>query len=95
MEYTLIITGDENDADYKSRESNIEEEDLIIIKKFVELIKKNKNRENWEDHWEDYKDKVTLDEFDIFNSFVPYVEYGIHTIVSIKIAPRIDWEELM
>ena len=40
MEYTLIITGDENDADYKSRESNIEEEDLIIIKKFVELIKK-------------------------------------------------------
>jgi len=42
MEYTLIITGDENDADYKSRESNIEEEDLIIIKKFVELIKKIK-----------------------------------------------------
>jgi len=33
--------------------------------------------------------------FQIFEDLIPYAEYGIHTIISIDIAPQIKWENLL
>ncbi len=38
-----------------------------------------------------FNDKV----FDIFESYLPFGEHGIHTIISIEVAPVIKWETLL
>jgi predicted DNA-binding transcriptional regulator YafY len=69
---------------------------LETIIKVAKAIKKSKQRHNWltSDYKRDtekrpeelYKNVLTEDEIDWFSQeLTPYGEYGIHTIVSIKI----------
>ncbi len=93
--YTLVIEGDENDADFMTQLTNIDSEKLELVKKVVEAIKANPDKHNWENAWEDYKDKLTKEEYEAFNEMVPWTEFGIHTITAIKITPQITWENLL
>jgi hypothetical protein len=94
----LIITADTNDADYITQQIYIKDEkELAEIKRILsiiktktnQLVKKGPNRHNWptSDYSQDtvgalYKGKLNEGEIEWFNQYVPYGEFGIHTIVS-------------
>lgn len=107
-QFELIITVDENDADYNTKMSVIPEEDLNRILPLIEAIKNFKPYTSKSDsgsEWthrhnypfgdccrEDLGEKppyefYPFDEevFEIFEEYVPYSEYGFHTIVSIEV----------
>lgn len=97
MKTIIIITADHNDGDYVY--SIHEEKYLKPINEVIDFLKKiasvlNKGSYNWctnqraedeENPEKLYKGILTGDEIESFNQLVPYVEYGIHTIESIRI----------
>jgi len=105
MKKIAIIKVDWNDADYITDVVEINEEEEIFIRKVSAEISKI-GRHNWisSEYSNDgdipphimYKDVLTEDEILTFDQeFVPYGEYGIHTIDSIKIYEVLSEEELV
>ena len=123
MKSQIIIEVDTNDADYNTQVSEIDEGDLLVVRKIAELIKEFKpykseykssssgevrtwnHSHNWpegdilrddlgeKDSMELYG--LTEEEHDIFSNYLPWCEYGFHTIESIKIFPLVESEELL
>jgi len=98
----VIIEADENDADYISEMSDVKsDEDLEILRKVAGVIKKQSdgNWENTEDSKnppaEMYKGLLTAEEIKKFDDFVPDNDYGVHTIVSIRIVEIKEIEQLL
>lgn len=99
MTTVLIIKVDSNDADYLTEETNLEEFDnkdevLGLINKVGKAIAERDRRWNWPTGDQVcgdmsvnnmYKGKLSDREIQIFSDFLPCAEYGIHTIVSIRI----------
>ncbi len=96
MKKYIIIKADTNDADYVTKERLINDEQLEEIKPAIEAVKNSKQRHNWgtgdgcnsyESPEAQYVDTgiITEDQMDALSFYLPTGEYGIHTIVSIKI----------
>jgi hypothetical protein len=107
MKQILIIKGDTNDADYITRETELEgwaKEQLPIIRKVAEAIKNSDGPHNWgvseycdscerpEYHYEDI---LTEDDIEIFDEFIPWGQHGIHSIESIRILTIANEEQLI
>lgn len=92
MKY-IVIEADTNDADYIEKSDFITDQDLNLIRPLLDALKKRESkRHNWvtseycddQNPYEMYH-KFTEKQIDMMNQYVPYGEYGIHTITSIKI----------
>lgn len=91
-DYLLIITADENDADYVTEENSIDDTfNFERLEKVANAIKESKQRHNWDENpgrdnkcpEELYKNILTEEEIDWFDELIPHNENGIHTIKSI------------
>lgn len=95
MKKYLEITADPNDADYVTERTVVTDEQLEAIKPVIEAIKNCKADHNWETGemkadctpQKLYVDIGILskDQIKLFDNFLPYSEYGIHTIESVKL----------
>lgn len=90
--FELVITADTNDADYVTAISTVTQADIDMMLPIIAAIKAKGPRHNWAkgeigDYHSMYPDmdEELLDWFD--ESFVPYGEYGIHTIKTIEYYP--------
>lgn len=93
MKTVLYVVADTNDADYITGEfPAVAEYDIQLIEKVSSVLKKGGH--NWvtseyarvgESPEEMYADVLTPEEIDQFEDFVPYGEYGIHTIVTLEL----------
>jgi len=103
MKNLLIIKGDTNDGDYIHRITFIDEEELKLIVKVAGLIKEEDNGKHWPtgeqsngtEIDEMYGDKLTGEELDKFEGYVPRGEYGIHTIESIEVHRVVETNKLL
>ena len=94
MQYLLEITVDPNDADYITSTYVLKENQtgiLDLMRKVARVIKTGE-RHNWEMGHRSrtplhivYDSQLTEEEIEIFNTYLPYGEGYIHTIVSITI----------
>lgn len=100
----LWIKADTNDADYITSENLVQKGDIKIIQKVCEVLRVGKWHHNWvtndyctekESPWNAYKDELTEYEIDVFNEYVPYGEYGIHTIKSVELREITVLEKLL
>lgn len=95
------ITADYNDGDYATSSCEITDEQEAFIKKVVNVIKDLNLSNNWSnicgsrDYIEDYSEYLTEDELEKFDQFVPGSEFGVHSIVSVKIELVADSKELL
>lgn len=94
MKRVLIIKADTNDGDYITSEHEIKGwllDKLDSLTKIASAIKDCSNHYNWPygqcegNPRAIYAGILTDDEIDFFNDLVPYGEWGIHTIESIRI----------
>jgi hypothetical protein len=98
MKTIIIIKADYNDGDYlysfiEEKELKSVEDTVTFLKKISSVISKNNyhswttndRAENEESPQEMYKGLLTEDEIESFNMLLPYNEYGLHTIKSIRI----------
>ena len=92
MKKLMIIEADCNDADYVHTVQYVTDKEITFIKGIIpKLIEKDYgNGYKWENgdrgnSYEDYRDILTEEEIETFGDYVPYAEYGVHTINSIKI----------
>jgi len=106
MKYLLVIEGDTNDGDYVTENTIITEKDLEEIKPIVKAIKaytkKNKDEHNWftqesqnDTAEEKYSDIYETKAFKKFENYVPYGEYGVHTIESVVVSPSAKIQKLL
>lgn len=122
---SLIVTADENDADYVTKETDINQEDINRFRPLIKKIIENEKMKGWsrskdarnedntlkeeakpwfnfcnwptqdcvrdKDIYEIYSDfdRDLVEQFD--ERFVPWREYGVHTIKSIRL---IEYREL-
>lgn len=92
--YELSITADTNDADYVTSTNEISEEGIEALLPIIEMVKKHKHY-NWlvgDNHRSgegpmDIYPELSGEAFEWFNDYVPYGEYGIHTITDIEYYP--------
>jgi len=85
-EYIITITVDCNDGDLLTRDEEILEEKLKFIHPLIEEIRNYKGAYNYPTA--EYRDKthedlytgIHEDVFEEFNDYLPYGEYGFHTI---------------
>lgn len=94
MRQLLIITGDTNDDDLVTKQCYIKDEkELEMVKRVLAVIKTKTlsmaggSRHNWpssdycsESVQDLYKGLLSEDDIEWFNEYVPYGEFGIHTI---------------
>jgi hypothetical protein len=94
----LLIKADTNDADYVISENIIKDDELEKILHIIDVVKtKTASMTGWSRHnwpWGEYSDNtpselyeglLTEDEIEMFQEYLPYGEFGIHTIISIKL----------
>lgn len=88
----LYVAADTNDADYVYRMSDITDEEIEKFKPIIEAVKKTTPRHNWPDN--EWDNEIYVDLYPEFDEdllvefrerFVPYWEYGIHTIKFIEV----------
>ncbi len=108
MKYLIVVEGDTNDADYISNVGNIAENEIEIIKKVASAIKSYDEEHKYGHNWpmfcdnndmpapyEIYKDILTEDDIECMDGYIPYGEYGIHSIKSIRILKVEEDTELL
>jgi len=86
MSKYIYIQADTNDGDYISELNEIDEEDLVSILPIIQQVANNFGDFGMGE-FGDSADKLygEIDNYDLFRQFVPRGEYGIHTIVEIRI----------
>lgn len=100
-EYTIYVTVDTNDGDYISQSLDITKDELDIIIRFINIIKDNNIRLGRGD-----ASDMTIDQTKIIDDFcneheisiydyLPYCEYGWHTLIEFKYAPIVTWTSLI
>ncbi len=98
----VIICADTNDGDYIYSVDNIPDDDFKRFKKIANIVKSHGNDNNWENSEygdippsEMYKGTLTEDDIEFFEEFLPYGEFGIHTIESIRVLQVIQEEKII
>ena len=88
----LWIKADTNDADYITSERSVTDSDLEVIRKVCKVIKENSGPHDikWEtgeigNPYDTWGKLLTELEIEIFDNYVPYGEYGIHTIEAVEL----------
>ena len=88
----LWIKADTNDADYITSENSVNEGDLEVIRKVCKVIKENSGLHSikWEtgeigNPHETWGKLLTDFEIEIFDDYIPYGEYGIHTVEAVEL----------
>ena len=88
----LWIKADTNDADYITSENSVNEGGLEVIRKVCKVIKENGGPYGVEwktgeigNPYDTWGELLTEEEIEIFNDYVPYGEYGIHTIEAVEL----------
>ena len=103
----LIITADYNDGDYVSDKNEVSDEDLIEFQPIIEVLKKQQKltSHNWETR--ECSDnctpeilyietgKLTEEQVELFDFYVPKGEYGSHTITSIELLEVVKETKLL
>lgn len=95
MKKYILIKADTNDADYISNKTEINDEELELLRPIISVLKSQPKSYNWVSSVygneappeEQYVQSglLTEDQVDLFGDYVPYGEYGVHTIESIEI----------
>jgi len=91
--YEITITVDENDGDYVTEISELNEKQLDVIRPLIKAIKKKGIYRNYmvgecgDIPYEDQYPEFDLDVHEAFLDYCPSYEYGFHTIESIYIVP--------
>lgn len=94
MKKYIEIVADTNDADYITSRVLVTDSVLEKIKPVIKAIKNFKPSDKYDRHNFPMSEFASgnvddiygnIDGFDIFQEMVPYGEYGVHTIVSIKL----------
>lgn len=83
----MYVEADENDADYIDQTFKIDLETFLNILPIARLIlnKYKESRTNYSiQNWEDKESYLTEEQIELFNEYVPWNEYGVHTISSIN-----------
>ena len=90
---TILWTkADTNGADYITSENSVNEGDLEVIRKVCKVITENSGL--WGIEWktgeignpyDTWGELLTEEEIEIFNYYIPYGEYGIHTIEAVEL----------
>lgn len=99
--YRLDVVADFNDADYLETSNKISGKDLVRFISIMVRLKVNKwNNRRWTTQDQirssgDYASPqvihdLTDDEVEFVNGFIPYHEYGIHTIDSVSYSEWTD-----
>jgi len=103
MTIQLIIKADENDGDYITSVNTITEEILAELKPIIKVVVENGG------HWitgqiaelqeEEkpnvfYREFLTENQIELLSNYVPYGEYGVDGIVSIKVL-YVEKEEIL
>jgi hypothetical protein len=93
----ILIEGDANDGDYIEKCSEIEQENFDIIFPLFEKIKANNGKWETHDGGEDPYDMygLTDEQNDILCGLIPRGEYGIHSIVHIKVLEVVSIERFV
>jgi hypothetical protein len=102
MKTLLVVKADTNDGDYVTETTEIKEKDLPFIQEVIDVINECDDGHNWptseysDKSVEDlYEDKLTPKQIDKFSQYVPFGEYGVHTIKSIRLMKVESDEELI
>ena len=88
--YEICAMVDTNDADYEYGVNPATQEDIDRLIPIIEVIKLKGNSHNWEnDHSaEDIQRELypnlSVDDIEFLMEFLPWPEYGFHTIKSIE-----------
>lgn len=101
MKTMLYIKADTNDADFVTYFREITEKEVAELKPILEIIKRHRkypqyphlgkvckwNTREMDDETveEEYKGELTELQIEIMNEYVPYGEYGVHSIHEIKL----------
>lgn len=102
-EFYIAVEADTNDADYVRSFIKLDKNfDINRLKNIIEVLKQNDG--TWytgdlcykdRDTRLIYKDKLTENDIDMMNSYIPGSDYGIHTITSIEIIEVNNIEKLL
>lgn len=100
MRFLLEVVGDANDGDYVRQLTEVQEGQIALLHKFAHVVKiENGNwpSSEYADGWvEDiYGPHFTENELDEIWGWVPYGEYGIHTLIDITVYEFIGKTELL
>lgn len=97
MQKFILITADTNDGDYISNVSPISDEEIELFRPIIEVINNYPRGHNWpnseyddESPEEIYEGLLTIEQIELMEEYVPYGEYGIHTVVSIEIIQKLE-----
>lgn len=94
--FELSVTADTNDADYVTSTQTVSQNQIDGMLPIIEMIKNYKGHNyNWcigdiarkGEGPKDIYPELTEEAFEWFSDFLPYGEYGIHTIESIEYYP--------
>ena len=93
-EYELMIEADYNDGDYVRKGSTLTEAELKELLPMFEIIKACKDRHNWPsfeggDVAKLYPEFFVINDegyclYDVLAEYIPYAEYGVHTITKVE-----------
>jgi len=85
--FSLYINADTNDGDYINDETTVNNEDIHILISALRKLREYTLSHHWHDNWandfnnfEPRKEYLNDEEYEVLNEFVPYGEYGVHTI---------------
>lgn len=90
--YYLIIKADTNDADYVTSIKHIPASKIEDLRNIIFKVKKESdNSIDWrtgdhaaEEVWEAHPE-LTVSECELLNDYIPYTEWGIHTIEDVQL----------
>ena len=109
MKTIVLVTADTNDADYITEIADKYGTDSESIERLKEIIKTIKDSGRidfygikWNNHEykrdeppeEMYRDILSFDDVEFLQGYLPYGEYGIHTIYKIRIL-KVEEEEFI
>ena len=96
--YTVKIVADTNDGDYVTKLTDITLEELLLIEAVAQVVREHGNawkNQQQGDPIDQYGGRLAEEDIEDFDGYVPYDEYGVHTIVSIEFTPIINWEKIL
>jgi len=95
----LVIEADYNDGDYVTEMSEVSDETLAILEPIIKIVKSKRGKwpecDGLNKILEYYAGELTEDQIETFSSYVPWNEYGVHSIKSItvlKVAEKIVYK---
>jgi hypothetical protein len=93
MSKYIHIEADTNDGDYVAKLKRITEEEIVRFRPIIKEIVENDGKYETGDIGNSAEELYGgFEYFDDFRCFVPYGEYGVHTIEQIKILEVINVE---